>query len=154
MNAHVNQCVTGEYDHTGQAIIYVDTDSVAGDSVIHTSLGKKTIEELFLNGSKFWKEGDKEYSANSNIEVAVYGQSTTGPVKLDSYNYVYRHKTSKRRFRLTDNLGNQVVVTEDHSVIILENEKLIEKKPMDVKKGDKILTIKLRKILLSGSRKN
>jgi len=27
MNAHVNQCVTGEYDHTGQAIIYVDTDS-------------------------------------------------------------------------------------------------------------------------------
>ena len=154
MNAHVNQCVTGEYDHTGQAIIYVDTDSVAGDSVIHTSLGKKTIEELFLNGSKFWKEGNKEYSANSNIEVAVYGQSTTGPVKLDSYNYVYRHKTSKRRFRLTDNLGNQVVVTEDHSVIILENEKLIEKKPMDVKKGDKILTIKLRKILLSGSRKN
>ena len=27
MDAHVNQCITGEYDHTGKAIIYGDTDS-------------------------------------------------------------------------------------------------------------------------------
>jgi DNA polymerase elongation subunit (family B) len=27
MNAFVNQCVTGEYDHTGESIIYADTDS-------------------------------------------------------------------------------------------------------------------------------
>lgn len=27
MNAYVNQCVTGEYDHTGASIIYADTDS-------------------------------------------------------------------------------------------------------------------------------
>jgi DNA polymerase elongation subunit (family B) len=28
MDAHVNQCITGEYDHVGAAIIYGDTDSV------------------------------------------------------------------------------------------------------------------------------
>jgi DNA polymerase elongation subunit (family B) len=28
MDAHVNECVTGEYDHVGAAIIYGDTDSV------------------------------------------------------------------------------------------------------------------------------
>ena len=28
MDAHVNECVTGEYDHVGRAIIYGDTDSV------------------------------------------------------------------------------------------------------------------------------
>ena len=27
MNAHVNQCITGVYDHTGEAVIYADTDS-------------------------------------------------------------------------------------------------------------------------------
>jgi DNA polymerase elongation subunit (family B) len=27
MDAHVNECITGEYDHTGTAIIYGDTDS-------------------------------------------------------------------------------------------------------------------------------
>ncbi len=27
MDAHINECITGEYDHTGQAIIYGDTDS-------------------------------------------------------------------------------------------------------------------------------
>jgi DNA polymerase elongation subunit (family B) len=28
MDAHVNECITGEYDHTGAAVIYGDTDSV------------------------------------------------------------------------------------------------------------------------------
>ncbi len=28
MDAHVNECITGEYDHVGQSIIYGDTDSV------------------------------------------------------------------------------------------------------------------------------
>ena len=28
MDAHVNECLTGEYDHTGETIIYGDTDSV------------------------------------------------------------------------------------------------------------------------------
>ena len=28
MDAHVNECITGEYDHVGKAIIYGDTDSV------------------------------------------------------------------------------------------------------------------------------
>jgi intein/homing endonuclease len=142
MNAYINECIMGEYDHVGASILYSDTDSVAGDSVIHTSLGEKTIEELFLNGSKFWKDGDKEYSVNPSIEVAIYDKTQSGPVKLGSYNYVYRHKTNKRRFRLTDNLGNQVIVTEDHSVIISDNGELIEKKPAEVKKGDKILTIR------------
>jgi DNA polymerase elongation subunit (family B) len=27
MDAYVNECVTGRYDHTGEAIIYGDTDS-------------------------------------------------------------------------------------------------------------------------------
>ena len=27
MNAHINECITGKYDHSGEAIIYGDTDS-------------------------------------------------------------------------------------------------------------------------------
>lgn len=141
MNAFINQCVSGEYDYTGDAIIYSDTDSVASDSVILTSEGSNTIEDLFLSGTRFWKQGDKEYSVNPQIQVAVYSNQQSGPVQMGSYNYVYRHKTNKRRFRLTTALQNQVVVTEDHSVIVLENDTLIEKKPQEVQANSQVLTL-------------
>jgi DNA polymerase elongation subunit (family B) len=142
MNAYVNQCVTGDYDHTGEAIIYADTDSVDGSSCINTSVGNKTIEELFHNGTTFWKDGDKEYSVNPDIQVVVYDNKVSGPAKMGNYNYVYRHKTKKRRFKVIDSLGNELIVTEDHAMIVLEDGKLVEKSPMELKKGEKILTIK------------
>jgi intein/homing endonuclease len=41
-----------------------------------------------------------------------------------------------------DSLGNELIVTEDHAMIVLEDGKLVEKSPMELKKGEKILTIK------------
>jgi intein/homing endonuclease len=143
MAAKVNEIITGEYDHTGKAIVYGDTDSVAADSVICTQFNdrtiKQTIEELFLKGNLFWKEGDKEYSCNNNIQVAHCGKD--GKLDYVKYNYVYRHKVSKGRYRIKTANGKEVIVTEDHSVMVLQGEDLVEKKPAELIPGDKVITI-------------
>jgi intein/homing endonuclease len=55
---------------------------------------------------------------------------------------VYRHKTTKRRFRLRDTEGNSVEVTEDHSVIVIEDGQLVAKKPTQIQPGDKIIGLR------------
>jgi intein/homing endonuclease len=57
------------------------------------------------------------------------------------YNYVYRHKVSKARYKITTVNGKEVVVTEDHSVMVLVNGKLVEKKPIDIHEGDVVITV-------------
>lgn len=142
MAASVNEIITGEYDYKGDAVIYCDTDSVVFDTIIKTYIGNSykdiTIEDLFYSGNIFWKDGDKEYSRNDDVKVIHYDN---GKLKYDNYNYVYRHKVSKRKFKITDINGKSVTVTEDHSIMVLENDKLVEKKPVDLKKGDKIISL-------------
>jgi intein/homing endonuclease len=140
MASKINEVITGEYDHKGKAIIYGDTDSVAYDSVIRTDQGNRTIEELFMAGDVFWQQGDKEYSRNDSIKVASYDPFDKS-AKLSNYLYVYRHKVRKKKYRITTSNGKTVDVTEDHSVMVLEEGKLVEKKPIQLKESDVILTI-------------
>ena len=144
MSSKINEMITGEYDHLGKAIIYGDTDSVERQSVIQIQKNNTqsacSIEELFLQGELFWQEGDKEYSANKNISVAHSNKS--GDLNFVGYNYVYRHKVhNKSRFKITTTNGKEVIVTGDHSVMVLVNGDLVEKKPAELSPGDKVITI-------------
>lgn len=120
-----------------------DTDSVDSTSLIKVSINEKlndvTISDLFSMGDTFWKHGDKEYSRNKNIKIAHYNND--GVSSYVGYNYVYRHKASKRKFKIKTAGGKEVIVTEDHSVMILENNQLVEKKPTELSSGDKVVTI-------------
>jgi DNA polymerase elongation subunit (family B) len=143
MHSHVNECITGIYDHNGDAIIYGDTDSVAAESTINTTIGEMSVERLFHCGTQFWKDGDKEYSANNDIKIAhippdlgILSHST-----WVNYNYVYRHKVSKKRFKIKTANGKEVIVTEDHSVMVRVDGKLIEKKPTELTKGDVVISL-------------
>jgi len=49
MDAHVNECITGKYDHTGETIIYGDTDSCYFSA---WSVLKKEVEEGRMTWSK------------------------------------------------------------------------------------------------------
>ena len=140
MSEEINEILAGDRDHRGKTIIYNDTDSVAADSKIRTSIGETTIESLFLKGNVFWAEGDKEYSRDDAIAIAHY--NSNGELDYVNYNYVYRHKVSKKRFKITTANGKEVVVTEDHSIMVMNQEnKLIEKKPTELSIGDKVITI-------------
>jgi intein/homing endonuclease len=68
-------------------------------------------------------------------------QPETGKVQQSGYNYVYRHKVRKKKYRITTANGKQVTVTEDHSIMVLKDNVLIEKKPSELTESDVIVTI-------------
>lgn len=126
-------------------ILVHNTDSVSADSIIKTQIDGKmvetTIEELFNAGDIKWSEGDKQYTRNDGIKVRNFDPEAKA-VNMVPYNYVYRHKVSnKRQFQITTDSGKQIKVTEDHSVMVLNNNELIERKPLDIKPGDLVISI-------------
>jgi intein/homing endonuclease len=139
MMSQINEIVQGEYNHDGPAIVYGDTDSVAADSIIITDNGSVSVETLFVQGDTFWKEADKEYSSNNSIKIAH--PSLDNQVTYVNYDYIYRHRVSKGRYKVTTADGNQVIVTEDHSVMVLVDGNLIEKKASDILVGDAVISI-------------
>jgi hypothetical protein len=144
MGSRINEVMTGTYNHIGGVVVAGDTDSVAGDSIINTSLGEMTIEKLFQYCSKKWSDNGKEYAVDGNICVFDYDPKEE-KASLKNINYVYRHRVTKRRFKITDSNGNSVIVTEDHSIMIERNDSLIEVKPQDIRIGD--ITIAIKKVV-------
>ena len=140
MAGKINETIAGDYNHTGVSIIYGDTDSVDAESIIRTNLDDKTVEDLFLSGSLFWQEGNKEYSRNDAVQVVSY-LPEENKTTLSKYNYVYRHKVRKKKYRITTSSGKSVIVTEDHSVMVLIDGQLVEKKPTQLTKNDKVITL-------------
>jgi len=144
MTQEINSILDNDKNHLGRSVIYNDTDSVAKESTIKVnrkdSIVDMNIEDLFNSGNIFWKNGDKEYSKNDKLQVAHYSTHDQS-VGFENYNYVYRHKVSKRRFRITTASGKTVDVTEDHSIMVLSDGILVERKPTDLKIGDQVITI-------------
>ena len=122
-------------------ICYGDTDSTIGDTELHTDKGSMTIKDLY----------DK--NINNYIGRTLGGSDLVVPGELilnykndqleyQRAKYVMRHKVSKPKWRLKTKTGKEIIVTEDHSLIVFRNGQKIEVKPKDVLKTDKILVIK------------
>ena len=144
MISKVNEIITGKYDHLGESCIYSDTDSCFYTTKLHKNNNETiTIEEAFNSCTEFWNDGDKEYGYNPDLTVLSYD-----PIKDEPYqghiNYVYRHKVAKYLYEIEDDLGNIIVVTEDHSVMVEREGKLIELKPMDIQDSDVLISITTR----------
>jgi len=69
----------------------------------------------------------------------------TDSVEYKPVKYIMKHKVKKRMFKIKWN-DNEVCVTEDHSIVLSRNGKVIDASPKDIKDGDKIIGIK-KKIL-------
>jgi hypothetical protein len=140
MTAEVNKTITGEYDYSGTAIVYGDTDSVLNTTIITSTLGNKTIEELFEQCKDFKTVGDKEYAFDKELQVLSYDKESDSAY-MGNINYIYRHKVSKDLYEIEDELGNTITVTEDHSVMAERDGILIEVKPMDISENDILISI-------------
>ena len=100
-----------------------------------------TCEELmdeYLKGNSFdvilldieFKNNDEKQMIFVND---VYTNTfVNGEIKTKKVKGVYRHKTNKQMFNVTLTNGNSVIITEDHSIMVLVNGKLIEKKPTEL----------------------
>lgn len=144
MSAKVNELFTGKYDYRGDTIVYGDTDSVAGDTVVETSQGPMTIEELFerCNDKEIDQLTKKEYGYDDDIMVMSYCPKKDEPY-FGHINYVYKHPVSKQLYDIEDEFGNVVTVTEDHSVMVERNSKLIEVKPANILDSDILISVKI-----------
>lgn len=128
------------YKSNNPLIIYGDTDSISSDTEINTNKGKYTIEEFYnhnikngsggitLNGHESVKCFDKVLNWNNNLYYA--------PVKR-----IIRHKVTKPKWKLKTKSGKEILVTNDHSMIVFRYGKQLEVKPSDILKTDKILIV-------------
>ena len=144
MDAYTNECITGEYDHVGEAIIY--GDSVTGDTLIRISDGSSvTIEKLFEQiPYKVVQDENKEYaiptSEYDSYEVLGYN-SFNDQALWRKISYVMRHKTTKKKYKITSETGKEIIVTEDHSLIVDRDGFTIEVKPTELQETDLLISI-------------
>jgi len=123
-------------------VIYNDTDSVFSDSIIKTNKGSFTIEELYnnniINGSAGNTLNGHE-SVKSSLKVLNWSKENESyyvPIRR-----VIRHKVSKAKWKLKTKSGKEIIVTNDHSMIVFREGKQLTIKPSEIMKTDKILCI-------------
>lgn len=124
----------------GETWLYSDTDSCA-NTLVKTDQGSVHFSELYnsqdtkeveYKPGKFFKEVKdlKALSVSKDFELEYK------PIK-----YVMKHTVKKRLFKIKCN-GNEVVITNDHSIVVKRDDELIEVKPFDIRKTDKLILVK------------
>ena len=123
--------------------IYGDTDSCLKDTIINTDNGDFTIEELYNINVSDGSAGitlKGHESVNCKEKVLNYDENKGlyyAPVKR-----IIRHKVTKAKWKLKTKFGEEIIVTNDHSMIVFRSGKKIEVKPSQILKTDKILSIR------------
>ena len=140
MASRTNEMITGEYNHYGAAVVYGDTDSSIASTLILSSNGQKTIEELFNGCDEFSVDGEKEYAYDNDLMVMTYDDDIGEPY-MGHIEYIYRHKVSKDLYEIEDELGNIITVTEDHSVMVERDGKLTSVKPLEILDSDILISV-------------
>ena len=140
---------------TKDIVIYGDTDSsYYDDNIRPKSLNGKEINfRDFYNISEKDSKNDTKKHADGrdfvffkNNEQLPYYDEEAKKVVYGKIDYIYRHFTTKNIFKIKTKTGKEINVTEDHTCIVLDNEGLTkEVKPLDIKKGDKIIKLLINK---------
>lgn len=122
-------------------IIYNDTDSLVHGTNIETSRGVEMIGDIFdkLNCNNIIKS-DKGHDTIEvdNLYVKTF-HSKYSINKFSKVKRVIRHKVSKRKFKIKCN-GKEVIMTEDHGLMVKRGNDIIRISPKEYEKGDKIIT--------------
>jgi DNA polymerase elongation subunit (family B) len=125
-------------------VVYNDTDSIKFDSLLNIHEGGiKTIESFYNDNIK---NGTLGSTIQGHESVKTYDKILNWTLENGLYytkvKRIIRHKVTKSKWKLKTKSGKEVIVTNDHSLIVFRNNKQIEVKPKEIKKTDKILCIK------------
>jgi len=122
-------------------IVYGDTDSCLGSTLVKTDNGDIKIEDLFdkLDGNIEFR-GKDNYILHVTDKINAASVSKKQELQYNKINYVMKHKVKKRMYKIKCN-GDEVTITEDHSMMVVRNGELIEIKPKDIEKEDKLIKI-------------
>jgi len=117
-------------------IVAGDTDSVDCNALIYINGKKERIEDVYdkinLNcDSVKLLNGTELLFPKNNIKTL----SLNGETKIEN---ISRHKVSKGKWKISiDN--DEIIFTEDHSVMVYRNGEIIECKPKDILNTDFLL---------------
>jgi hypothetical protein len=134
-------------EDTRNIVQYIDTDSVAGDSIINTNLyGRCKIEDAF---NKLKNDRDVLNITDISGRDFVFPEKLTLPyydehsktVKNGKVEYVEKHMVKKKMYKLKTKTKKEIIVTEDHSIMVLRDDFLIQVYPKDILKTDKIIEL-------------
>ena len=125
-------------------VIAIDTDSVVGDTRIYVNNHQIEIETFY---NQYCNANNLEIQRNTYDFIHnvtndnLYTKSYDGSkISSDKIIRCMKHTVKKRMFKLTVN-EKCVTVTEDHSLIVERNGKLISVKPQDVLENDIFINI-------------
>ena len=119
-------------------------DSVTEDSLIRTGRGNESVKDIWnkmLDSirenclGEYIKLGEKEYIKNPTIMVLGSDDILYIP------RYIMKHKTQKKLYKITTESGKQVTVTEDHSLIVIRNDKKTVIKPTELLDTDTVIVL-------------
>lgn len=113
-------------------------DSILGDSVIKTNIGDMTIEDIYNSCNSDSERNDKEVV---NCNLSSLNWTKDRGIHMSKIKNIIRHKVSKKKWMIRVD-GKELIVTNDHSLIVFRNGEKMEIKPSEYKKGDKVLIYK------------
>ena len=132
---------------SGDMVIYIDTDSVLGESVIKIRdfcgfEQSVTIEELFnaySNDGFYLDLKGNHIIDNPQFDVLNF---KNGSLEFSGVRKIIRHKVSKKKWRINTKSGKSITVTDDHSIMVFRDGKKISVKPSEINPfTDKIMEI-------------
>lgn len=135
----VEQGVTPE--KATSVVVGGDTDSVVGDTIINVNGKPITIADYYNSITPNYIKCDdinKNYIKHvNNGDVAL---AYDNGIVQNKIKHVMKHTVKKRMYKIKCN-GKEVIMTEDHSIIVNRNGKNISVSPKDILKGDRLICL-------------
>lgn len=123
-----------------------DTDSAIGTTKIFVDNSEISMEDFFVK-AKYENNDMVMKLQNGNEVVPVNNHNTLTYIDHDfktaerPINYIMRHKVTKDKFRLKTKSGKELIVTGDHSIMVIRNNELVSLPAREIKNADKIITL-------------
>ena len=121
-------------------LLYADTDSVLGNTIINIDGKDIEIQEFYNYSGNLVKEESNNFVKQFDKDYNSLSLNNTFEIENKKVLYCMKHKVKKNFFKIKTN-NDSVVVTEDHSIIVLREGKMISIKPNEVKNNDRLFKI-------------
>jgi hypothetical protein len=124
-----------------------DTDSVTGDTVIDINGKRLTIEQFFKECKE---ENDLPFvlkTEDSKEIVPVYDKQALTYIDHNDcatykpVHYVFRHKVKKAKFRIKSESDKEIIVTGDHSIMVIRDNTMMSIPAKNIKPTDRLITV-------------
>ena len=147
-NELFKQYITDNYpdispERIDNSVIYNDTDSFVGATMINTNFGMVSVVELW---EKYYQQSlieltqfGHEMVSIDNLKILTYDKESS-KTKFEKASRIFRHKVRKRKFKIRSG-DKEIIMTEDHGLMIFRSGEFMRISPKDYKIGDKLVTV-------------